>query len=193
MPRIVWSRFIPVLERHLLERKMVWHTWAQENVEGMRDIPRNSWKHLMARLVEETTLVIESGMFHCSATNKHKKMVHFIEGTDVEMLLRNEVILDWTHDPRRCLTVMIAHFKKQGREEMPLGDIADICSVRGYPTLGSAANRVEQKMVWEERKNIMELLDRGNGYGPAFTVREGVAWHRQGNEDVTLVKVEVRV
>lgn len=192
MPRLVWSRFIPVLERHLLERKMVWHTWAQENVEGMQGIPRNSWKHLMARLVKESTLVIESGMFHCSVRNKHKKMVHFIEGTDVEMLLRKEVILDWTSNPRRCLDVMIAHFKKQGREEMTLGEVADMCSVRGYPVIETGASRAEVKMVWDEREDILELLDRGNGYGPAFTVREGVAWHRQGNEDITLVKMEVK-
>lgn len=192
MPRLVWDQFIPVLRGHLLERRMVWHTWAQENVEGMQGIPRNSWKHLMARLVKkERTLVIESGMFRCSPKNKHKKMVHFIEGTDVEMLLRKEVILDWASDPRRCLDVMIAHFKKQGREEMTLGDLADMCSVCGYPMIEKGASRTEQKEVWDERKRIYELLERGNGYGPARRLRERVAWHRQGNEDIRLVKMEV--
>jgi hypothetical protein len=162
MPKIVWDKCDACLLKRLNDRGFLNISYCREEVQGMKKITPRSFHHHMNRMERRHGLYFMKKQIQIpSPAGKRSQTVYYIEGCDIESLIKASIGLDWLTEKEKCMNHMAEHYRRNYLGTMKrVSELAEECRIQNYKLLMMLSDINSEKPEW---MRVTRLHYVGNG------------------------------
>ena len=150
MPRIIYDHTHPDLMKHLNDRGFLNYSYCKENIPGMDHMRRNAFLKIMKRFENKYCLKFNTKIVAIPTTRgNHPQKIYYIEGGDIESLIKASIGLDWLTEKVKCMNHMAEHYRRNylGTEKR-VSEVAEECRIQNYTIPMKIPDRNSEKQEW---------------------------------------------
>ena len=152
MPRIAYDETHPELMKQLNKRGFLNYSYCKENITGMGTIARNSFAKTIKRFESRHGLfLLKEKMAIPGPAGNRLQTVYFIEGGDIESLIKSSIGLDWLEDKADCMKAMAVYYRRNYLGMFKsVRELAEECRILNYRTPIKTHERIPESQEWHQ-------------------------------------------
>jgi hypothetical protein len=152
MPRIAYDKTHPELMKQLNKRGFLNYSFCKDNVEGMEGIARNTFAKSIKRFESKYGIfLLKKKMAIPTPAGNRLQTIYFIEGEDIESLIKSSMGLDWLEERTDCMTAMARHYRRNHLGDFKsVRELAEECRILNYRLPIKSHERIPESQEWQQ-------------------------------------------